>query len=1043
MEDELYHIGTPQEFDFDPHGSGRYRQGSGENPNQHFSGDRFEIQYRELKSKKLPEKKIAELMGYKSTKKFRADVSINKERQRAIKYETGQKLEKEHPDWSRSKVASELGIPESSYRALIKSMENGTKDRASKVADNLQSLVDKHGAIDVGKGSNLMLGCSREKENAALEILKQKGYEVSNFRFRQVTNPKQTTEFKVLHKPELSYDYIHKNRQVIKPINDLATFEDSGDSMYKLNEYPSSMEKKRLAIRFSDGMVANADGTVYSGISNDPKKSGTAKDGLIEVRRGCKDLDFGPGENYCQARILVNETHYIKGMAVYSDDLPDGVDVLFNTNKDSSIPVFGSKNSSVLKPIKKDDPDNPFGSALKMNGGQSYYPDPNGKYKNAAGEPMSLSLINKRAEEDDWNDWSNKLPAQFLSKQNVPLIRRQLNLALADKEKSLKEIRSLTNPEVKASFLDEFADSCDTESVHLRAAALPGQRYQVILPLTTIADNECYAPNWPNGTKVVLIRYPHGGIFEIPTLTVNNNNKEGKEHLSSIQTARDAIGITKKTADRLSGADFDGDTVMVVPLSNDFKINTTKDTLPGLKGFDPSSSYGCDPSLTYVDDEGVSHYFRNGIEFKPMNKTSTQKEMGIVSNLITDMTLQNATAQEMERAVRHSMVVIDAEKHHLDYKASERENGIEQLKQKYQYHKKGVDKNGEDVYGKGAATLVSRAKAEVYVPERKEGLFVIKDTGKPVVDDEGKGTNSKTFLDPETGNRLKRADVKELFIDPKTGKKLYHETGREEIKVTYIDDDGNKQTVKGYSRGDDIIYKKSKTDEQYMVVTNEKVTKNLALQKVSQMSETDDAFELSRGTPQEKLYAEYANRLKNMANQARLEELMINDTKYSKQARELYRDQYNSLKEKVEKAEINAPYERQAQLMADGIINATVADDPTLYSDKERYKKLKTRIINNCRLKVGAKRNPVEVTPKEWEAIQSGAIASDMIKKILKYADKDKLKELSMPKKSVTVTKGMETRMANLAKRGYTMADIARSLGVSVSTVDKYLKGAK
>lgn len=473
MEDELYHIGTPQEFDFDPNGSGRYRQGSGENPNQHFSGDRFDIQLKELKSKKLPEKEIAKLMDYKSTRELRAAIAINKEQKMVSKYESGQKLEKEHPDWSKTRVAFELGMGESSYRALVKSVETGIKDRASKVADNLQALVDKHGAIDVGKGSNLHLGCSKEKENAALEILKQKGYIVSNFRFKQQTNPKQSIEYKVLYKPDLTYDYIHKNRQVIKPVKELANFEDSGDSMYKLNEYPSSMDKKRLAIRFSDGMVANADGTVYSGITDDPKKSGTAKDGLIEVRRGCKDLYFGVGENYCQARILVDGTHYIKGMAVYSDDLPDGVDVLFNTNKDSSVPVLGSKNSSVLKPIKKEDPDNPFGSALKMDGGQSYYPDPNGKYKNAAGEPMSLSLINKRAEEGDWNDWSNKLPAQFLSKQNIPLIRRQLNLALADKEKSFKEIKSLTNPEVKASFLDEFADSCDTGSVHLRAAALP------------------------------------------------------------------------------------------------------------------------------------------------------------------------------------------------------------------------------------------------------------------------------------------------------------------------------------------------------------------------------------------------------------------------------------------------------------------------------------------------------------------------------------------------------------------------------------------
>ena len=42
---------------------------------------------------------------------------------------------------------------------------------------------------------------------------------------------------------------------------------------------------------------------------------------------------------------------------------------------------------------------------------------------------------------------------------------------------------------------------------------------------------------------------------------------------------------------------------------------------------------------------------------------NTQTEMGKISNLITDMTLKGATQDELARAVRHSMVVIDAEKH--------------------------------------------------------------------------------------------------------------------------------------------------------------------------------------------------------------------------------------------------------------------------------------------------------------------------------------------------------------------------------------------
>ena len=59
-------------------------------------------------------------------------------------------------------------------------------------------------------------------------------------------------------------------------------------------------------------------------------------------------------------------------MAVYSDDLPPGVDVVFNTNKTKD-----KGKLDVLKKIK-DDPDNPFGSLIKA-GGQSYYTDKDGK----------------------------------------------------------------------------------------------------------------------------------------------------------------------------------------------------------------------------------------------------------------------------------------------------------------------------------------------------------------------------------------------------------------------------------------------------------------------------------------------------------------------------------------------------------------------------------------------------------------------------------------------------------------------------------------
>ena len=174
----------------------------------------------------------------------------------------------------------------------------------------------------------------------------------------------------------------------------------------------------------------------------------------------------------------------------------------------------------------------------------------------------------------------------------MTLIKKQLGLAKADKQAEYDEICSLTNPTVKKALLKSFADDCDAAAVHLQAAALPRQKYQVILPLTTIKDNEVYAPNYKDGETVALIRYPHGGTFEIPILKVNNKLDEGKSVLGN--TPADAIGINKKNADRLSGADFDGDTVMVIPCnSTKSKVKITSTSpLKGLEGFDTKDAYG-------------------------------------------------------------------------------------------------------------------------------------------------------------------------------------------------------------------------------------------------------------------------------------------------------------------------------------------------------------------------------------------------------------------------------------------------------------------
>lgn len=668
-EDILMHYGVGKMEGAPGRGSGRYPLGSGKNPNQH-SGD-FLSRVETMRKSGMSETQIAEALGMTTTQ-LRVQKSLAKDERRSQEVATARRLRDE--GYSLNEIAAKMGYnSDSSIRSLLNENSESRMNQAKTTAEFLKRQIAEKGMIDVGVGVERELGISKEKLDQALYILEQEGYPVYNGRIPQATNPGKFTTLTVAcpqgteHREMYDFGNIHS---VVDYVS-----HDGGESYDPKWVYPKSMDSSRLQIRYAE------DG-------------GIDKDGVVEIRRGVDDLSLGES-HYAQVRILVDGTHYIKGMAVYSDDLPDGVDVMFNTNKAKGTPTM-----KVLKPIK-DDPTNPFGSLIKegvvdpdkgdgQKGGQSYYYDKNGK--------KQLSLINKRAEEGDWGEWSDRLPSQFLSKQSLSLIKKQLNLASADKQAEFDEICSLPNPTLKKVLLKSFSDDCDAAAVHLQAAALPRQKYQVILPLTSIKDNEVYAPNYKDGETVALIRYPHGGTFEIPILTVNNKQAEGKRVLGN--TPADAIGINSKVAGRLSGADFDGDTVMVIPCnSSKSKVRITSTAaLKGLEGFDPKLDYGADSGdPVRVDSKGREYYSRGGKVFQRMNNTQT--EMGKISNLITDMTLKGAPPDELARAVRHSMVVIDAEKHKLDYKQSETDNGIIALKKKYQAH---ADDEG---YG-GASTLI-------------------------------------------------------------------------------------------------------------------------------------------------------------------------------------------------------------------------------------------------------------------------------------------------------------------------------------------------
>jgi hypothetical protein len=222
-------------------------------------------------------------------------------------------------------------------------------------------------------------------------------------------------------------------------------------------------------------------------------------------------------------------------------------------------------------------------------------------------------------------------------------------------------------------------------------------------------------------------------------LTVNNRNPEARKILGN---AQDAIGIHHTVAKRLSGADFDGDTVLVIP--NNKKQITSTPALEGLKDFDP---------MIYA----IPH----DSPIPRISASMKQSEMGKISNLITDMTLQGAKSDEVARAIRHSMVVIDSEKHNLNYKLSERDNGIRSLKEKYQGKSNA-----------GAKTLISRAGAKPPIHEMRP-----------------RSARRGGAIDPATGKRVleptgrTRAEVK-VSRDPKTCRKVYTPTGRR-VDITY------------------------------------------------------------------------------------------------------------------------------------------------------------------------------------------------------------------------------------------------------------------
>lgn len=952
MNDILYHIGVGHEDGPPGRGSGRYAFGSGENPGQHQYS--FSDRVKKLKTEGFSDREIAQqLIGEKATSNdLRIKIAIEETRERQSNREKALKLYESGKGYSE--IGRIMGRNESSIRTLLDPAIAARTDRYQNTADFLKKQIEKKGIIDISSDTELEMGISKHTKDVAVAMLMEEGYTKTYIKIPQATT-KHETSIKVLAPPGMSYSEIQQNRMNVKPIQDYSP--DEGKTWWTPKE-PQSIDSKRIMVRYDE-------------------EGGTQKDGVIELRRGVEDLSLGDSA-YAQVRVAVDGSHYMKGMAIYGDDkdFPPGVDVIYNSNKKKGTPLISLNDGDpeVLKRMKRNeetgeiDKENPFGALIKSPkerngiitaGGQSTYIGKDGK--------EHLSAINKLQDEGDWDTWSRTLSAQFLSKQPIKLINQQIDLTLKQKALELDKIKSLTNDVVKKKLLEDYALSMDKNAANLKVRGFKNQNFQVLIPVPSLKDNECYAPNYKDGDTIALVRFPHAGPFEIPLLKVNNKHPDAKRLLGN---AQDCIAINQNNADKLSGADFDGDTAIGIPVtSNRLQIKSSP-KLPGMEGFNPKM-------------------YKLPQDAPNITNRTKQIQMGQVTNLITDMTVAGADENEITRAVKHSMVVIDSEKHHLDYKQSARDYRITDLKIAYQ----GVTKTGQP---KGASTIFSRANSEVYVPERRE-------------------VNDLNKMTPDEQKRWKNGEI------------IYHDTGATKLKRINNPKDMTPEELATYQAGKKVY----------------RQTQELKTVQVPQMYTVRDARELVRDKKNEKemAYADYANSLKSLANEARKVMRSTPEPKMDPTAKKTYAKEVARLNEEIKRSKLNNPRERQAQALAYQSYSETFRQNPSM--DAEHRAREKARAITKARNIVGAKKYEITISDREWDAIQSGALSANKVREILNSANMDKVKERAMPRKDPS--KGLSTAQISLIQSMsssgmYTQKDIAEALGISTSAVSNAIR---
>lgn len=1050
---DIAHIGKTQAESQDetPTGSGRYMLGTGENPYQHEYDTRTE--YNKLNGMGYSDAEIARVMGYSSVPALRAAVSSSSE---SYKIHRGQEFEKLRAQGlSNVEIAERLGVSEGTVRNMIKKQNAGASVKRTKLTNAKDVLrtsvegIDSDGEpfsmVDVGEGTEMYMGFGIDTKNNALKALEAEGYVVTTIQVGQVSNKNNKTTVQILAKVNdqqyvidngvagktnvkgetvtaaqnavAKYAYSHLDQ--IQPCTSTICQNESGTEVARALEKPKQIDINRVLIADPTDPSPSGIFDPTTGREYTMGEINSAKDGTMILRPSAKDLTMTEEGNskithYAQVRIACTDgkgiDRYCKGMAMYGkeEDFPDGVDIIFYTNP-GKVSADGKVYAEKVLKKQKAEEMNPFGADLKASG-QRHYIDSDGNEQ--------LSAVNILREEGDWGNYSTSLPSQFLAKQNVPLVKEQLTKTVSEAKEYIDTLNKIPNPQVRNKLLEDYADSLDSQAIHLNAAGVSEQRTQVILPCTSLrgteynADGsvkrlgEIYAPGYGDGQKVAVIRYPHANTCEIPVLIVNNNNKEGRE---TIGFGKDAIGLPKSALDQLSGADTDGDTGTIIPVSllNNKGLNVdSKQYFKELVGFDAEATWPYTEGVTQVSKKwnGID---REGIT---MSKAERGQEMGLVTNLIMDMsTLGDSVPQEEHvRAIKYSMVAVDAYKHNIDWRQAREDLGIPELYSKYSSTSRG-----------GGMTIFTRAKSQKQdVPEYKEGKYV---NGK------------RLLIDPDTGDKLftytNGTHAKKVGTDPETGKGIYDDSIREKNKVSTeklryawmegkgaasLASDNPSTKEQMYVEFSDTLHgmansiRRSLNDDTYHIDKS----------KVSDKDKTDDGLS-------------YVKMKATRATADSDEDKAVID----------------SLRSKLDVAKRNAPKERLAQVYANAAIKARVDENPSLKTDDDALKKVKNAELAAARARTGAngKGTRVEISAKEYEAINSGKVPKTLISDVLKKSNTESLTKLATEstgsRKKLTAAQVARIKAWGNSNSKSTPYQMAKSMGVSVSTINKVLSG--